>query len=82
MLRIERPCEQLTQWGRCSQPVRRAGLCLFHFNVIFDDRWQRKTAAGGRPDAYYEEKLVLGLLQPTWDYMTESEAKAVLYGRP
>lgn len=75
-------CEQLTRWQRCRQPARRAGLCLFHFNVTYDDRWQRFLAVGGRVDVYYERKIVLGLLQPTWEYLSAEEAKAMLYGRP
>ena len=33
------------------------------------------------PDRYYHEKIVKGLTVPTWDWMTESEANAVLNGR-
>lgn len=33
------------------------------------------------PDPYYEEKVVRGLTQPTWDWMSESEAHALLNGR-
>jgi hypothetical protein len=33
------------------------------------------------PDPYYEEKVVRGLTQPTWDYLTPAEAHAVLNGR-
>lgn len=34
-----------------------------------------------RPDSFYERKLVLGLIQPTWAYMSDTEANAVLNGR-
>lgn len=33
------------------------------------------------PDPYYEEKVVRGLISPTWDYLTPAEAHAVLNGR-
>ena len=32
-------------------------------------------------DATYEQKLVLGLITPTWDSMSESEMEATLNGR-
>lgn len=34
-----------------------------------------------RPDPYYEEKVVRGLIAPTWDWMSESEGAALLNGR-
>lgn len=33
------------------------------------------------PDRYYEQKLVQGSITPTWDYMTDTEANAVVNGR-
>jgi hypothetical protein len=36
---------------------------------------------GVKPDAYYERKIALGLTTPTWDWMSESEAEAVINGR-
>ena len=38
-------------------------------------------AAGKQPDRSYHEKVVKGLLVPTWSYMTDSEAYAVMHGR-
>lgn len=48
------------------------GLCRSH------ETWKRK---GVTPDRFYERKLVLGQTQPTWDYMTDTEAEAVINGR-
>lgn len=36
---------------------------------------------GKTPDPYYEEKVVRGLLTPTWEYLSPAEAEAVLNGR-
>lgn len=36
---------------------------------------------GSTPDRYYHEKVAKGLLIPTWDWMTEPEAHALLNGR-
>ena len=36
---------------------------------------------GRRPDPYYEEKIVKRLVEPTWDWMTETEAEALINGR-
>jgi hypothetical protein len=33
------------------------------------------------PDQYYERKVVLGEITPTWDELSRSEAEAVLNGR-
>lgn len=41
-------------------------------------RWD---LTGALPDPYYHEKVVRGLVEPTWDWMSESEAHAVLNGR-
>ena len=36
---------------------------------------------GTTPDRFYEEKICRGLLQPTFDYLTDSEAEATVNGR-
>lgn len=33
------------------------------------------------PDRCYEEKIVRNLLQPTWSYLTDTEAEASVNGR-
>jgi len=38
-------------------------------------------AMGVTPDVFYERKVVLGLLIPTWDYLTEAEVDATMTGR-
>ena len=48
------------------------GLCRSH------QTWLSK---GRSPDPFYEEKIVKGLLQPTWEYMSDAEAHATLNGR-
>jgi hypothetical protein len=65
-------CLKITKWGRCSQAATPLGLCSAH------EQW---SIRGKTPDPGYERKIVLGLIQPTWDYMSESEAHAVLNGR-
>jgi hypothetical protein len=47
-------------------------LCSAH------TRWELRQQ---RPDAYYERKVVLGLIEPTWDWMSDAEANALLNGR-
>lgn len=34
-----------------------------------------------KPDPYYEQKVVRGLVTPTWDWMSDTEAHALLNGR-
>lgn len=36
---------------------------------------------GQTPDPYYERKVVEGLVEPTWDWMSDAEAHALLNGR-
>ena len=36
---------------------------------------------GVTPDPSYEEKICRGLIQPTFEYMTDSEAEATVNGR-
>lgn len=33
------------------------------------------------PDPSYEQKIAMGLIQPTFEYMTDSEAEATVNGR-
>jgi hypothetical protein len=47
-------------------------LCSAH------TRWALRQQ---QPDAYYERKVVLGLIEPTWDWMSDAEANALLNGR-
>lgn len=64
-----------TPWGPCQQPASirsGTGLCISH------ETW---TAKGRTPDRFYEEKIVRGLTQPTFSYLSEAEAHALLNGR-
>lgn len=66
-------CKKKTEWGRCSQPAPDYGeLCLAH------EFW---VTHGVTPDRFYEEKVVKGLKEPTWSWMTPAEANAVINGR-
>jgi hypothetical protein len=72
--RSRKKCSKITQWGRCSQRSTDpdTGLCSHH------SQW---LIRGGVCPPYYEEKVVRGLLEPTWDWMLESESHALLNGR-
>lgn len=62
-----------TTRGDCHQP-RYPGedLCSAHAHWALLDI---------EPDPYYEGKIMEGVIQPTWDYMTDVEAYALLNGR-
>lgn len=64
-------CRRKTEWGRCQQTAITT-LCSAH---------QHWLDLGVTPDVYYERKIALGLTTPTWDWMSESEAEAVINGR-
>lgn len=36
---------------------------------------------GVTPDRRYEEKICRGLIEPTWEYLTDGEAEACINGR-
>ena len=90
-------CSRTTQWGRCQQPPSTSsgdGLCTFHEQWAAIEAAQPAPAPGrrrvgsgswfataSRPDPYYERKVVLGLTEPVADYLSETEAQAVLNGR-
>jgi hypothetical protein len=61
-------------WGRCRQDSRYL-YCEFH------ERWMGRIRRGVHPDESYHRKIVEGLLQPTWSYLTEVEANTTLRGR-
>ena len=67
-----RSCKKKTKWGRCRQPSTESGLCSAHYH------WRLSDVT---PDPYYEEKIVLGITRPTWDWMTDVEAHALINGR-
>ena len=50
----------------------RTGLCRSH------ETWLRK---GATPDRSYEQKIIAGLLTPTWAYMSPEEMEATINGR-
>lgn len=64
-------CSKKTEWGRCQQPAIER-LCSAH------QHWADQNVT---PDRSYHEKIAKGLTQPTWDYLSDSEANAVLNGR-
>lgn len=69
----EQRCSRETVWGRCEQTTTHvSGLCSAHL------RWELTST---QPDPYYHEKIVRGLTTPTWDWMSEHEAHAVINGR-
>jgi hypothetical protein len=71
--RSELNCSKMTKWGQCQQATSHGSeLCSAHL------QWEIR---GTTPDPYYEEKVVKFLTIPTWDWMTESEAHALLNGR-
>lgn len=69
----EENCCEETRWGRCQQaPLLNFDRCGYHV---------RRMQSGGRRDDYYEEKVVLGLVQPTDHWMSEVEARTLFVGR-
>lgn len=63
-------CSYESEWGRCQQPTREgAELCSFHSRLPKN------------PDRRYHEKVVRGLLQPSWDVLSDVEANALFHGR-
>jgi hypothetical protein len=65
-------CLAPSKWGLCQQPAEDGERCSAH------TQWEIR---GTTPDSYYERKVVLGLVQPTWDWMTDEEAEILLNGR-
>lgn len=66
-------CSKSTPWGQCQQKTDHpSGLCSAHL------QWEQR---GTTPDRYYHEKVAKGLTEPTWDWMSEAEAHALLNGR-
>lgn len=57
---------------KCQQKSWRDGLCSAHWY------WLTKEIT---PDKSYEMKVMTLLIEPTWDWMTEAEAHAVIQGR-
>ena len=67
-------CSFISEFGRCSQaPGLGQGLCQFH------RLWAMR--APRRPDAFYHRKVILGLLTPSLDLLSEEEARALMSGR-
>lgn len=66
-------CKQRTEWGQCRQTAGEGDrVCTVH-------RHFRDTKR--KPDRYWHEKVVKGLIVPTVDWMSESELHAVVNGR-
>jgi len=58
------------EWGRCQQPGKGIELlCTYH------------SQGRDRHDDYYHRKIVLGLLQPTEDYIDAVEMDTLFRGR-
>jgi len=66
-------CNRTKRTEHCKQPALAGdNLCAAH----------RHWADNGiQPDSYYEQKIMAGVCQPTWLYMSDSEAHALLNGR-
>ena len=68
-------CSKMTIWGLCCQPAWTSspfGWCRSH-QTWFD--------RGVTPEVFYEEKIAKAWTQPTFDYLSDSEAHALLNGR-
>lgn len=66
-------CRKRTRWGQCRQECQgNSKWCSAH------RYWSEKKVT---PDAYYERKIVEGTATPTWDWMSDTEAHALLNGR-
>lgn len=72
VLHDSQKCSRLTRWGRCQQRRKYEGLCSAHHN------WDIRNVT---PDETYERKIVLGQIQPTWDYLSDLECETLLNGR-
>lgn len=66
-------CRKRTRWGQCTQE------CQGHSKLCSAHRFW--TDNDVTPDPYYEEKVVKGHATPTWDWMSDTEAHALLNGR-
>jgi hypothetical protein len=55
--------------GQCQQPRRLSGLCWYH-------EQPREIH-----DEFYHKKVILGLLQPTHEYLDQVEVDALFDGR-
>jgi len=70
---LEKQCSYESKWGRCQQYNTRDSLCSFHRKA--------ESIEDFRFDNYYHQKIVSRAIVPTWDWMDDSEADALLYGR-
>lgn len=61
-------------WGSCRQPAV-GRWCEFH------GHWIGRIEAGVMPDQAYHRKIIEGLLEPTWSYLSDIEANTTLRGR-
>jgi hypothetical protein len=62
-----------TEWGRCQQPNYTRGKCRYHLKA--------GRSSTFRFDRFYHRKIVLGLLDPTEEYVTQVEESAMFRGR-
>lgn len=65
-------CRKKKNGLRCKQPAGVTALCVSH------ERWADRDV---QPDAFYEQKLMLGLTQPADAYLSETEMEAMINGR-
>ena len=66
-------CETVSPWGKCAQETEpEQPLCYYHLAM---------QAEGFHVDRGYHKKIVLGLLQPTGGYLTQTEIDTMFSGR-
>lgn len=74
---MTRRCDQRTRWGRCPVEGRvrvseRKVLCAFH-------HWW--SLRDDEPDPRHHERIILGIITPVSEDLTETEIRATLHGR-
>jgi len=66
-------CKTLTEWGRCQQvPPEGNTYCYYHMSMQNPSFCEDKT---------YHKKIVLGLLEPTGNYLSQTEVDSMFSGR-
>jgi hypothetical protein len=66
-------CNTLTEWGRCQQePVGDNTYCYYHM---------AQQGKDFHTDENYHKKIVLGLLEPTGNYLDQTEVDSMFAGR-
>lgn len=73
-------CEFLHAGQRCWQKVETLGFCAYHLRIGWIHAIS-KVPVHILLDRYYNEKIMAGLIQPTWHSFKESEIYAMMWGR-